>query len=233
MEYVHQDNKLLRSENTDLKQEVQKLENSYSEMIAQFRHMETIQSEILNLQKREMPDLTNIEKMTDRQIQKVDHEFKKKLVLIKEEKEKRRRQKKMCETLSQNSSGYLKNFMRPYNPSSVRSRGSNTHRSFKSSPSENRLGTMNSTKEHLTFEFHEAKCISTSVNPLGRVTSIEKMPDLNPEHFASKQAVTEDQIMQNKNLNSTFGIKMPKKTISKPKEISPSLKTVSETINKV
>ena len=129
-------------------------------MIAQFRHMETIQAEILNLQKRETPDLTNIEKMTDRQIQKIDNEFKKKLIIVKEEKDKRRRQKKMCETLSQNSSGYLKNFMRPYNPSSVRSRGSRSHRSFKSSPSENRLGTMNSTKEqHLNFEFHEAKCI--------------------------------------------------------------------------
>ena len=62
------------------------------------------------------------------------------------------------------------------------------------------------------------------MNPLGQVNSIEKMPDLNPEHFASKQAVTEDQIMQNKNLNSTFGIKNTKKTIAKPKEMSPALK---------
>lgn len=67
----------------------------------------------------QMVDLTNIDKMTDREIQRIDHEFRMSIVKIKEEKGKRGRHRKSCENLSMNSSGHLKNFIRPYNLTSI------------------------------------------------------------------------------------------------------------------
>lgn len=113
-----QENKTLKAENKDLKEECDRLESSYFEIIAEFSKMSNIQNEILeisNKNNRESLELTNLDKMTDREVQKLDQQFKQKLFQLKEEKEKRQRQKKMNDSIGRNSSGKKKSFVRPYN----------------------------------------------------------------------------------------------------------------------
>ena len=61
-------------------------------------------------------DLSNLDRMTDREIHKIDLDCKRQITILKGEKEKRSKIRRSHENLSQNSSGHLKNFMRPYNP---------------------------------------------------------------------------------------------------------------------
>jgi cell division protein FtsB len=89
---LSQENKTLKADNKDLKEECDRLENSYFEIIAEFSKMSNIQNEILeisNRNNRESLELTNLDKMTDREVQKLDQQFKQKLFQLKEEKEKR------------------------------------------------------------------------------------------------------------------------------------------------
>lgn len=89
---LSQENKALKADNKDLKEECDRLENSYFEIIAEFSKMSNIQNEILeisNRNNRESLELTNLDKMTDREVQKLDQQFKQKLFQLKEEKEKR------------------------------------------------------------------------------------------------------------------------------------------------
>ena len=70
-----QENKTLKAENKDLKEECDRLESSYFEIIAEFSKMSNIQNEILeisNKNNRESLELTNLDKMTDREVQKLD-----------------------------------------------------------------------------------------------------------------------------------------------------------------
>ena len=75
----------------------------------------------MQISSRKPAESLDYDRLTDREIQRIDFEFKAKIARIKEEKDKRH-YRKASETrknelgASYNSSGYLKNFMRPYNP---------------------------------------------------------------------------------------------------------------------
>jgi hypothetical protein len=76
----------------ELKEECERLEQSYYEIIDQFSKMSSIQQELIdisNKHNKDQSELVNLEKMTDREIQKTDNQFKNKIFQIKEEKEKR------------------------------------------------------------------------------------------------------------------------------------------------
>jgi uncharacterized protein YjaZ len=76
----------------ELKEECERLEQSYHEIIDQFSKMSSMQQELIDISNKHNKDqgeLVNLEKMTDREIQKTDNQFKNKIFQIKEEKEKR------------------------------------------------------------------------------------------------------------------------------------------------
>jgi hypothetical protein len=86
------ENKSIKAENMELKEECERLEQSYYEIIDQFSKMSNIQQELIDISNKHNKDqgeLVNLEKMTDREIQKIDNQFKNKIFQIKEEKEKR------------------------------------------------------------------------------------------------------------------------------------------------
>lgn len=43
--------------------------------------------------------------------------------------------------------------------------------------------------------------------PKNSYRNLREQQELNPEHFNSKQGISEEQILGNKNLNSTFGMR--------------------------
>ena len=86
-----QENKNLKAENMELKEECERLEQSYYEIIDQFSKMSNIQQELIDISNKHNKDqgeLINLEKMTDREIQKIDNQIKNTIFQIKEEKEK-------------------------------------------------------------------------------------------------------------------------------------------------
>ena len=75
----------------------------------------------MQISSRKHAESLDYDRRTDREIQRMDFEFKAKIARIKEEKD-RRHYRRASESrknelaASYSSSGYLKNFMRPYNP---------------------------------------------------------------------------------------------------------------------
>ena len=140
--------------------------------------MQQLQSEIFQIQNRDSSEYTttqvmNMEKLTDREINRLDNSCKKTIGRIRDEKDKRSRVRKShAETMSHNSSGHLKNFMRPYNPASIYSTNkkstseqlSLSQRSLKSSPGYKQLICPNQTN---------------------RSSSFKELKE-NPEHFSSR-----------------------------------------------
>lgn len=154
VDYVSQELKNTKSENQELKVECDKLENAYQDIIAQFSKMSQMQQELMRLSNpdNQMVDMANIEKLTDREILRIDQEFKKNLNRIKEEKGKRNRLRKSNENMSMNSSGHIKNFMRPYNITTLYS--TNRKNSSAQSLSQRSKNSSPGYKNQLQMEFN-------------------------------------------------------------------------------
>jgi len=59
------------------------------------------------MKQKNQDELQDMDKMTDREIQRVENKLQNKIFKIKEEKEKRQRHKKMNDSASKNSSGMI------------------------------------------------------------------------------------------------------------------------------
>lgn len=184
MGYVAEELKQYKSENLELKRECDKLETAYQDIIAHFSKMTQMQQELMKLSNpdNQMVDLTKIEKMTDREIMRIDNEFRRNLLRIREEKGKRSKMRKSGENLSMNSSGHLKNFMRPYNITGIYS--SNRKNSSAQSLSQRSKNSSPGYKNRIEMEFNYRDLIEK--------TRFDVQQDLNPEHFSSRQPISEE-----------------------------------------
>lgn len=219
------DLKACKKQNTELRGECDELEKAYQDIIEQFAKMNQLQTELLKLKSGDSPriDFPDFEKLTDREIQRIDNDFQRQLSMIKVEKDKRSRQKRSGDKLSMNSSGQLKNLMRPYNPKSIysttRKAGSARSLSQKSGGSSpapasgrflpNQVHSKDKQAAHQPYQEYNDKV---------RVLHSESLRAMQSQsHFNSRQGLSEEQILQNKNLNSTFGMKKQKKELSHSK----------------
>ena len=81
---VKKEAKDLKDENAGLKFECERLEKSYADIIDQFSKMQQIQSEIMQMSSRKHAESLDYDRLTDREIQRMDFEFKAKIARIKE-----------------------------------------------------------------------------------------------------------------------------------------------------
>lgn len=123
--------------------------------------------------------------------------------------------------MSMSSSGQHKNFIRPYNPKSIYSTNRKTgsaqslsHRSGGSSPGQ-ASGRFHTNQVHCG-EKQGTNQPYHDYNDKVQVLHSESVRALQ-SHFNSRQGLSEEQILQNKNLNSTFGMKKQKKEHSQSK----------------
>lgn len=197
--------------------------------------MTNIQNEILQISShhKDSVEISNIERLTDRDISKLENDVKKKpLYFDNEGKRTRGGGRRSTVTVAQFcSSGQLKNFQRPYSIKNVNSgkrtslsRNSLTQRSGKSSPhvSGGDYG-FNTTRDYMYNEYNDGHFGSLNQRQSDRHN------ESNPEHFQSKQGISDSQILNYKNMNSTFGMKKQKPIESKLQRVSPSMK-IQETI---
>jgi hypothetical protein len=97
------DNQNLRNENTELREQCDRLESAYADIIKEFNKMSNIQEEILRMAShREKQE--NVEEMTDRELRTFESNILAKITKVKEVKEKRLKQKKVEDSASRYSS---------------------------------------------------------------------------------------------------------------------------------
>lgn len=69
VDHISKDLKHYKEENAELKNECDNLESAYKDILSQFSKMSELQTEIIHIQKKEQTmELSNIDKMTDREI---------------------------------------------------------------------------------------------------------------------------------------------------------------------
>lgn len=67
-----------KKQNVELRDECEKLETAYHEIIEQFTKMNQLQTDLIkitNNSDRSHVDVKNIDKLTDREIQRIDNDF--------------------------------------------------------------------------------------------------------------------------------------------------------------
>jgi len=91
IEAIQSDAKHLKLENTELRGECDRLEASYNDIIQQFAKMSSTTQEIMQISARQTTnaELANIDKMTDRELSRVDNDLRRKTTQLKDEREKR------------------------------------------------------------------------------------------------------------------------------------------------
>ena len=81
---------MLINENQELKEECDRLEAAYTDIITQFTKMSNIQDEILQMTTNERPDpyneTVNTAALTDRELKRVENGLQQQIFKIKEEK---------------------------------------------------------------------------------------------------------------------------------------------------
>ena len=146
-------NQMLKNENTELKEECDRLENAYSDIISQFAKMSNIQDEILKMaSNRDKQE--NLEEMTDRELKLHESAIQQKIQKIKEQKEKRQKVKKIEESASKLSSERTKiqNFIK----SNICSTSNKKH-SARSIDSHNSQGFDSGRKPHIQKFLNSAR----------------------------------------------------------------------------